>query len=132
MGSAIIARMGRYKSANQMKFGLPLATPESKQVFHCYATHGKAYGRAIPNFTAAVRIVVINAAREARWQDAMVNADGHRGFRCAALNPRGDWKLLGWAMADGSLPFGELDTVDPLLAQYDFLQGFNVPPHRQP
>jgi hypothetical protein len=32
--------MGRYKSANRMKFGLPLATPESKQVFHCDAREG--------------------------------------------------------------------------------------------
>jgi len=113
--------MGRYKSSDRMKFGLPLATAEAKQVFHCHSTHGKAYGRAIPNFTTAVRIVVINAAREAHWEDATF--DPYKRFRCAALDPPRDWKLLGGAMADGSLPFGELDAVDPLIAQYDFLQG---------
>ncbi len=35
-------------------------------------------------------------------------------------------------MVDGSLPFGELDVVDPLLSQFDYLPGFNLAPHRQP
>jgi hypothetical protein len=122
--------MGRYKSSDRMKFGLPLATAESKQVFHCYATHGKAYGRAIPNFAADVRIVVINAARQAHWDDATF--DPYKRFQCAVLSDPRDWRLLGWAMADGSLPFGELEPVDPLLAQFNFLQGFNIPPHQQP
>jgi hypothetical protein len=94
--------MGRYKSSDRMKFGLLLATAESKQVFHCYATHGKAYGRAIPNFAADVRIVVINAARQAHWDDATF--DPYKRFQCAVLSDPRDWRLLGWAMADGSLP----------------------------
>jgi hypothetical protein len=35
-------------------------------------------------------------------------------------------------VADGSLPFGEQEPVDPLLAQYNFLRGINIPPHQQP
>jgi hypothetical protein len=31
------------------------------------------------------------------------------------------WATLGWVMADGSLPLGELDAVDPALAQYHYL-----------
>ena len=30
--------------------------------------------------------------------------------------------MLGWVMADGSLPLGELDRVDPAMAQYDYLR----------
>jgi hypothetical protein len=94
MSDAIIALMGRYKSTNRMKFGLPLATAESKQVFHYYAMHGKAYGRAIPNFSTAVRIVVINRAREAHWEDGTFDPPVH--FWCAALDPPREWRLLGW------------------------------------
>jgi hypothetical protein len=31
------------------------------------------------------------------------------------------WATLGWLMADQSLPLGELDRVDPALAQYSYL-----------
>ncbi len=33
-----------------------------------------------------------------------------------------EWAMLGWVMADGSLPFGELDRVDPEMAQVRYLR----------
>jgi hypothetical protein len=34
------------------------------------------------------------------------------------------WARLGWIMADGSLPLGELDVVDPLM--YDDERGLSL------
>jgi hypothetical protein len=33
-----------------------------------------------------------------------------------------EWAMLGWVMADGSLPLGELDRVDPAMAQTGYLR----------
>jgi hypothetical protein len=38
------------------------------------------------------------------------------------------WRRLGWIMADGSLPFGEFDLVDPELAQFEYLPAPNSRP----
>jgi hypothetical protein len=99
--------------------------PTSKRVFQCYASHGKGYGVAsvIRPWPCKVRILAINAARETRWEDG-VYEDLHR-WNCPALKGQKEWRRLGWAMPDGSLPFGELDTVDPELAQFDYLPPAN-------
>jgi hypothetical protein len=43
------------------------------------------------------------------------------------------WAQLGWVMADRSLPLGDLDAVDPALAQYGYLHLIDdrdaLPPH---
>jgi len=59
----------RFKSST-FKFRQPLATPQSKRVFHCYATHGKGYGHSPPIGGADIRILLVNAAREVLWADA--------------------------------------------------------------
>lgn len=111
-----------------MKFGVPLATPESRRVFHCYASHGKAYGRADPRpWPCSVRILCINSARETRWEVGIYE-DLHE-WRCPALVGDGNWRRLGWLPIDSSLPFGDLDAVDPDLAQFDYLPGVNTPPY---
>jgi hypothetical protein len=117
----------RYKSAT-MKFGVPLALPTSKRVFHCYASHGKGYGFASGprEWPTAVRILAINTARETRWEDGIYE-ELHR-WRCHMLEGQKEWRRLGWVMADGSLPFGELDAVDPELAQFDYLPPVNSAP----
>jgi hypothetical protein len=66
-----------------------------------------------------IRILVINAARETRWE-AGSYPDHHR-FTCPALASDLEWKRLGWIMDDDSLPLDELDAVDPELAQFDNL-----------
>jgi hypothetical protein len=117
--------MSRYKY-DRMKFGLPLTTPESKRTFRCYASHGKGYGFAsTPKvWGALVRILGVNAARETRWADGVYI--GQHNWSCTAL-AQGGWKRLGWIMADDSLPFGELDDVDPELAQYEYLPATHRP-----
>ena len=115
----------RFKSAT-MKFGVPLALPTSRRVLHCYASHGKAYGFALPrSYPCAVRILAVNGARETRWEDG-VYEEPHR-WKCPALAGHEEWRRLGWAMPDGSQPFGELDGVDPNLAQFNYLPPANSP-----
>jgi len=124
--------MGRYKSRT-MRFGLPLALADSKRVFYCYASHGKGYGFASGPRTCpcAVRILAVNSARETRWEDG-VYVSPHR-WSCPAFSGKDEWRRLGWIMADGSLPFGELDVVDPELAQFEYLPATNsLPPPAVP
>jgi hypothetical protein len=40
---------------------------------------------------------------------------------CDSMRGKKGWAQLGWVVADGSLPLGELDVVDPALAQYGYL-----------
>ena len=102
--------------------------PESKRVLHCYASHGKGYGFASGprEYGCAVRILAVNSARQTRWEDG-VYVESHR-WSCPALAGMSEWRRLGWAMPDGSLPFDELDAVDPELAQFDYLPPCNSPP----
>jgi hypothetical protein len=116
----------RFKSATR-KFGLPLVTAESKRVFHCYASEGKGYGfaagpRAWPT---PVRILLVNAARGVRWEDGLYSEPHH--WECNAVAGQDGWRRLGWTMPDDSLPFGDLDAVDPELTQFDYLPGVNSP-----
>jgi len=48
-----------------------------------------------------------------------LSSAGH--FTCDAMRGKKGWARLGWVMAHGSLPLGELDAVDPALAQYQYL-----------
>jgi hypothetical protein len=119
--------MSRRFKSKTMKFGIPLATPESKRVFHCYASHGKAYGAAVPrNWPCPVRMLCVNTARETRWEDGIYEELNR--WKCPALAGDGTWKRLGWLPLDDSTPFGELDAVDPELAQFDYLPPTNTPP----
>jgi len=108
-----------------MKFGLPLALPASKRVFHCYASHGKGYGFASgpKAYPCQVRILAVSAGHETRWEDS-VYTNLHK-WSCPALAGQNEWRRLGWIMADGSLPFGDLDAVDPDLAQFNYLPSPN-------
>jgi hypothetical protein len=101
-----------------MKFGVPLMLPTSLRVFRCYASHGKGYGFTPLAYPCAVCILAVNAARDTRWEDGTY--EGHHEWTCPALAGQGEWRRLG-AMADASLPVGELDTVDPDLTQFDYL-----------
>jgi hypothetical protein len=110
--------MARRSKYSGMQFNRPLVLPTSKRVFHCYATHGKG-GSHYPPWDSAIRILVINGAREVRWVDARFNKWGN--FVCPQLAGDYAWSRLGWIMADGSLPLGELDAVDPELTQLGYL-----------
>ena len=75
-----------------MQFRKPLATPDSKRVFHCYATHGKGYGHDPSISGADIRILLVSAARDVLWADARF--DGH-DYHCEVARLDGHWKRLG-------------------------------------
>jgi hypothetical protein len=102
-----------------MDFRAPLSTPASKVVYRCYATHGKGFGKN-PPWGAAIRILVINGKREVHWHEGRFGKRDAQ-YECDTLRDQTEWKRLGWVMADGSLPHGELDAVDPELTQLDYL-----------
>ena len=111
--------MGKRRgNAHGFEFGKPLATPDSTVVYRCYATHGKGYG-GCPPFNAVIRILCLSASGEVLWADGFY----HPLYRCMcdAMRGKKGWAQLGWVMTDGSLPLGELDAVDPALAQYGYL-----------
>ncbi len=110
----------RFKSST-FKFNEPLSTPESKVVYRCYASHGVGYGKC-PKWGAELRILCINTdTREVKWCDGRYGRS-MSNYECDEMRGTSTgWKRLGWVMADGSLPHGELDTVDPLLTQVGYL-----------
>jgi hypothetical protein len=108
---------GRFKS-HTFQFRKPLATPESKIVYQCYATHGKGYGGS-PPFNTSVHILCLSKTGEVKWTDGFYSSIN--GFECNAMRGVKGWAMLGWVMSDQSLPLGELDRVDPALAQYSYL-----------
>jgi len=108
----------RYKSAT-MKFGVPLAVPGSRYVERCYAKHGKAYGHTPPR-NSAIELILINNLRQL-WTAPGYFPEGHCYLTDAVTRDSG-WRILGWRMADGSMPLGDYDEVDPELAQIAYLR----------
>ena len=110
--------MGRLKSS-RFKFNQPLSAPDSKVAYHCYGVHGKAYGGS-PPFNSRIRILCLSERGELKWADGYYSPI-HR-FMCDAMRGQSGGSMLGWVMADGSLPLGELDRVDPKIAQTKYLR----------
>ena len=116
----------RYKSST-MKFGVPLSVPGSRYVEHCYAKHGKGYAHTPPR-NSAIELVLINKERQL-WRVEGYFPGLHEYLTDATTHDSG-WRILGWRMADGSMPLGDYDVVDPKLAQFDYLPVPNLPPER--
>ena len=74
------------------------------------------------------RLVLINEQRQL-WRVEGYFAGPHKYLTDATTHDSG-WRILGWWMADGSMPLGDYDAVDPELAQFDYLPVPNVPPKR--
>ena len=65
-------------------------------------------------------LILINAQRQL-WRVDGYFPEPHK-YVTDAVGLGGDgWKILGWRMADGSMPLGDYDAVDPDLAQFDYL-----------
>lgn len=111
----------RFKSRT-MKFGVPLSVPGSRYVELCYGKHGKAYAHTPPRHSA-IELVLMNENRQL-WNVPGRYEDDHK-YLTSAVDLHSDWRILGWRMADGSMPLGEYDQVDPELAQMDYLPAPN-------
>lgn len=90
---------------------VPLAVPGSRRTERCYALQGKARGRN-PGSNAHVELVLLDEERDVRNVLGYHRAPGR--FVCD-VEP--GWRVLGWRMADGSMPYGDYEQVDPELAQ---------------
>ena len=107
----------RFKSVT-MKFGVPLAVRGSRRVERCYAMHGKGFAGS-PQPGSAIDLLLINPLRQV-WLAPGYFPEPHT-YRTDAVECGSDWRILGWRMADGSMPLGDHDDVDPELAQWDYL-----------
>lgn len=107
----------RFKSKT-MKFGVPLSVPGSRYVEECYGMHGAAAVKS-PALGAALDLVLINRQRQL-WTASGTHTRSH-AYMTDAVGHDDGWRILGWRMADGSMPLGDYDAVDPELAQFDFL-----------
>jgi hypothetical protein len=111
--------MGRRFKSSTMRFGVPLSVPGSRHVKRCYGKHGKGFGGCPPR-RSNLELVLVNAERTL-WTVDGYFPEPHK-YVTDAVGLGGDgWKILGWRMADGSMPLGEYDAVDPELAQFDYL-----------
>jgi hypothetical protein len=119
--------MGRYKSRT-MRFGVPLSVPGSRYVEHCYGMHGKGYGHTPPR-TSSIELILVNDQRQL-WRVDGYFPEAHKYVTDAVGLGGNGWKILGWRMADESMPLGEYDAVDPELAQFDYLPVPNRPEER--
>ena len=116
--------MSRRFKTGTMRFGVPLSVPASLHVERCYGMHGKGYAGCPPR-SSDLDLVLVNAERTLRTVDGFYPE--HHKFLTDAVGLGGDgWKILGWRMSDGSLPLGEHDTIDPELAQFDYLPSPNA------
>lgn len=103
-----------------------LATADSKRVMWCYATQGKAY-TFHPGYAGRCTIVLVNKEREVL---CVTRNDKVGGYYPSDEVPLGEWRVLGWIPCDGKLPHGDLESVDPDLADFDVLPLPNVLPPR--
>ena len=115
--------MSRRFKSRTMRFGIPLSVPGSRYIEQCYAKHGKGYAQTPPR-NSAIELILINAQRQL-WRVEGTYLESHRYLTDATTHNSG-WRILGWRMADGSMPLGEYDAVDPELAQFDYLPVPNV------
>ena len=58
--------------------------------------------------------------REVKWADGFYWSIDR--FTSESMRGKTEWAMVGWVMADASLPLGELDRVDPALAQVRYLR----------
>lgn len=94
----------------------PLARPTSTLLLRCYAREGRNWS-VIPPDTMPLQLLLIDPATRAwRWEPGMRSTLGP--WCCETL--QAPWRVAGWIPADGSLPHGEPDELDPSVARLDF------------
>ncbi len=103
-----------------------LATAESTVRVRCYASQGKAH-YFHPGYSGPSTLVLVNAARDVVYVTRDNQADGWYNSRDV---PPGLWRVLGWIPCADSLPHGDLEEVDPHLADFEHLPQPNAWPPR--
>ena len=94
----------------------PLVSAASTTRVRCYAREGRNWHQS-PGANFPVLLLLVDPRTRAwRWE---------RGFRSTrgpwcCESAQGPWRVLGWLPADGSMPLGEPDEVDPAVARSDF------------
>ena len=101
-----------------------LSDERSTTLVHCYATQGVGQWHHAP-VPSDVMLVLVNEARQVREVEG--RQVEHWVVRTDAVGYPSGWLILGWRMADASLPHGPLDAVDPLMADLDKLPEVNRP-----
>ncbi len=96
---------------------VPLSVPGSRRIEHCYAMPGK--GGGVLAREVRVELVLLDEGRDV-WNVLGMRHDARR-FSSSSLPADPAWRVLGWRMADGSMPLGEYDLVDPDLATIERL-----------
>lgn len=92
----------------------PLAT--SKTRLRCYAREGRNW-HVSPEANAPVLLLLVEPSTRAwRWEPGFRST---RGPRCCEA-VQAPWRVLGWLPADGPMPLGEPDEVDPAVARLNF------------
>ena len=90
-----------------------LSTRGSARTIECYAAQGKGAYHCPLAFTHR-ELALINADRQVMIVAGYAPASWSLHTEAVALGS--GWLVLGWRMLDGALPYGELDQVDPELA----------------
>lgn len=94
----------------------PLRLPTSRTLLRCYAREGRNWHRD-PERNAPLRLLLVDPGSRAwRWELGFQSTRGP--WCCEAV--QAPWRVLGWLPADGSLPLGEPDEIDPEIARSDF------------
>ncbi len=103
----------------------PLRSPTSRVLLRCYAREGRNW-HAVPVSNVPLLFLLIDPITHAwRWEPGSRTTRGP--WCCEAV--QAPWRILGWLPADGSLPRGEPDEVDPGVARIEFCI---VPDRHQP
>ncbi|GMV28556.1 MAG: hypothetical protein AMXMBFR59_06810 [Rhodanobacteraceae bacterium] len=94
----------------------PLTTPTSTTRLRCYAREGRHW-HASPDANVPLLLLLVEPSTRAwRWEPGFRST---RGPWCSEA-AQAPWRVLGWLPADGSLPLGEPDEIDPAIARADF------------
>ncbi len=120
----------------------PVRSQGSKLLLRCYAIEGRNWA-AIPPRNVPLLLLLVHPVE--RTHQFALGFSSLRGPWCCE-SVQAPWVVVGWLPADGSLPFGEPDLVDPYVARLTFLSsaqryseeldkepsGFSTTPHLGP
>ena len=59
---------------HRIDFNKPLSGPDSKVVYHCYASHGKAFGKTPPWGAKIMELAFNRDTREVKWVESEFGA----------------------------------------------------------